>query len=128
MDNIPVWNMNSMAEHFVEILLKHRNSINKSFEDTKRDRTAFAQLLKCVDIIKRVLPSGANFLTCELSISNEELKALQELLLTKHKIYIKNATEKFDDGKTYIRLAVRTPTENRQLASTLQKQVVEALA
>ena len=33
--------MNSIAEHYLEIILKHRNALKKSFEQTAKDRAAF---------------------------------------------------------------------------------------
>ena len=119
MKSTPVWNMNSMAEHFLEILLKHRNAIDQSFKDTIRDRERFAAHLAEAPAVGRVLPSGANFLTCEMTISKQQVTKLQSRLLTEHKIYIKNATEKFNDEKAYIRLAVRTPDDNRRLANLI---------
>jgi histidinol-phosphate/aromatic aminotransferase/cobyric acid decarboxylase-like protein len=122
MDNTPVWNMNSMAEHFMEILLKHRNAIQKSFEDTIRDRESFANMLSASPLISRVLDSGGNFITCEMAISAKELESLQHDLLTQHKTFIKNATAKFSDDKAYIRLAVRTPPENARLVTLLDNK------
>lgn len=120
MDNIPIWNMNSMAEHFMEILLKHRNSIDNSFEKTINDRESFSEALSRCDKVNRILSSGANFITCEMNLSQSELKCVQEKLLVNHKMFVKNASSKFDDGKTYIRLAVRTPAENSQLVELLR--------
>jgi histidinol-phosphate/aromatic aminotransferase/cobyric acid decarboxylase-like protein len=116
--------MNSMAEHFMEILLKHRNEIQKSFDDTVRDREKFSKDLEESPIVCRVLSSGANFVTCELSISENELLQLQRRLLSEHKIFIKNATDKFDDANAYIRLAVRTPDENACLVDLLNPKLL----
>ncbi len=121
--NIPIWNMNSMAENFIEILLKHRNSIQQSFDLTKVDRANFTLGLAALSIVDKVLPSGANFITCKMTMSHSDLVKVQKNLLASHKIYIKDVSSKFDHTAAYIRLAVRTPAENSNLINILKTVV-----
>ena len=118
--NVPIWNMNSMAENFLEIILKHRNTIDKSFKRTIADRNEFAEKLNNLSAVKNVLHSGANFLTCQMAIDNKALLELQKWLLKEHKTYIKNATNKFENDYSYIRLAVRTKDENEKLVQLIE--------
>lgn len=118
-ENVPIWNMNSLAENFLEIVLKHRNAIQESFDETIKDRNNFAQALAGCTIVEKVLNSGANFITSKLSISRENFEILQSKILAENKIYIKNVSNKFETG-TYMRLAVRTETENLHLAGILK--------
>jgi histidinol-phosphate/aromatic aminotransferase/cobyric acid decarboxylase-like protein len=118
---IPIWNLNSLAECFLEVILKHRKSMQNSFTDTIRDRNAFAQALSEVPIVKKVHPSAANFLL--VSLDNHGLSGgeVADMLLKKHDIYIRDISPKFSDGNTYIRLAVRMPEENNRLVSCLKE-------
>ncbi len=117
--NIPIWNMNSVAENFLEIIIKHRNDIQRSFERTVRDRNEFMTGLDGLAIVHKVLDSGGNFITCELNIKDDKLVCLQKTLLDKHKIYIKNVSSKFNQENAYLRLAVRTRSENLNLIKLL---------
>ena len=119
--NIPIWNMNSIAEHFLEIIIKHRNTIQRSFKDTIRDRQSFAKGLASCAIVRRVLKSGGNFITSELAIDQNEFDKLTDRLLHQHKIYVKDVSGKFNNGKTYMRLAVRSKSENARFLEILQK-------
>jgi histidinol-phosphate/aromatic aminotransferase/cobyric acid decarboxylase-like protein/GTP:adenosylcobinamide-phosphate guanylyltransferase len=121
-ENIPIWNMNSMAENFIEILLKHRNSIQKSFELTKRDRIQFSENLKTWDGVDSILKSGANFITCKLKITKSDLIRIQKDLLSNNSIYIKNVSDKFENDHAYLRLAVRSPKENLELVDILKSK------
>ncbi|MCW0212418.1 MAG: aminotransferase class I/II-fold pyridoxal phosphate-dependent enzyme [Pseudonocardia sp.] len=117
--DLPVWNANSMAEYFVELLLKYPTELSQSFEKTIADREEFAGLLRDLPVVQRVYPSGANFLLAELRLSDSGLLTLRKQLLREHGIYIKGVSQKFDDGVTRIRLAVRTRQENRLLTHAL---------
>ena len=60
----------------------------------------------------RVIPSQANYVMCELA----------ETLLDKYNILIKDLSQKKGfNGKSYIRLAVKTPQENELLVSALKE-------
>lgn len=119
--NVPIWNMNSLAEFYMEALLKNRQEIEESIEQTKNDRAVFSERLSELEITDKVFESGANFLLIRLTISVDELITIQKRLLAEHKIYIKNASDKFSDHKAYIRLAVRTISENNQFVEVLKK-------
>lgn len=76
------------------------------------------ELLKGVSYL-RVIPSQANYICCEVleGIRGEELA--QKLLA--ENILIKNLTEKIDNGREYIRLAIRTDAENKRLVDCLME-------
>jgi histidinol-phosphate/aromatic aminotransferase/cobyric acid decarboxylase-like protein/choline kinase len=118
---VPIWNMNSIAEHYLEIILKHRNALKKSFEQTVKDRVAFAEHLAANPQVERVYPSAGNFLLVELKAKPPAADTLSSLLLEKHAIYIKDVTDKFSNGKSYIRLAIRLPEENERLVNALRE-------
>jgi histidinol-phosphate/aromatic aminotransferase/cobyric acid decarboxylase-like protein/choline kinase len=117
-DGIPIWNMNSLAEFTLEIVLKHRNILAQSFGDTIRDREAFAAALAGLPAVERVFPSQANFLLVRMKPGLSGGPLCGELL-RRRAILIKDISGKFADGRTYLRFAVRLPEENMRLVAAL---------
>jgi histidinol-phosphate/aromatic aminotransferase/cobyric acid decarboxylase-like protein len=111
--------MNSIAEHFLEIILKHRNTLSSSFEQTIRDRTNFAAELSTIPYIDRVYKSGANFLLVKLKGNADFANKLSRYLLSEKSIFVKDISSKFPDGAGYFRLAVRLHSENTDLVKHL---------
>ncbi len=109
---LPVWNINSVAEHFIELLLKYPAELPASFKESRLDREALSQELRQLPIVEQVFPSGGNFLLARLRLSGEEADRLADELLIEHGIYVKSVSSKFGDGGTYWRIAVRTRGEN----------------
>jgi histidinol-phosphate/aromatic aminotransferase/cobyric acid decarboxylase-like protein/choline kinase len=118
---IPVWNLNSVAEYFLEIILKYRNEIKDSFQSTKIDRERFSQILEDLSIVAKVYPSGANFLLVEMNCNSEARCLIIQSLLSKHQIYVKDVSERLGYDRSYLRLAVRKPEENMRLVSHLNQ-------
>jgi histidinol-phosphate/aromatic aminotransferase/cobyric acid decarboxylase-like protein/choline kinase len=117
--NIPIWNLNSAAEFFLEIILKHRSAIRQSFALTIRDRTSFAALLGKVKLVEKVFKSGANFILVRVKGGPSVADNICNRLLSERSIYVKDISPKFSDGAGYLRLAVRSEDENRRLAECL---------
>ena len=65
-DRVPIWNLNSVAEYMLELILKHRGSLSSSYVATAKDRARLIGALNDVPRIKRVFPSGGNFVMFEL--------------------------------------------------------------
>jgi histidinol-phosphate/aromatic aminotransferase/cobyric acid decarboxylase-like protein/choline kinase len=118
--SLPVWNLNSIAEHFLEVILKHRQAIEESYKQTRRDREEFACELSKLDRLKTVWPSGGNFLLVELRCSREQCAGLVEAMLVERGIYLKDVSARFQSGRGYLRLAVRLPEENMRLVEALK--------
>jgi histidinol-phosphate/aromatic aminotransferase/cobyric acid decarboxylase-like protein/choline kinase len=118
---LPVWNMNSLAEHFLEIILKHRQVIEESYRRTIEDREEFAKQLRGVNRIRAVWPSGGNFLLVELDGSREECAGFTESILLTKGIYLKDVSLRFPGDGAYLRLAVRLPEENARLVEALRR-------
>jgi histidinol-phosphate/aromatic aminotransferase/cobyric acid decarboxylase-like protein/choline kinase len=116
---MPIWNLNSVAENFLEIILKHRKSLAESFVQTIQDREGFARGLRHVPGVAKVYPSGADFLLATCHRPREALAALVSRLLEERSIFVKDVSSKFTDGKSYLRFAVRLPGENRLLCQAL---------
>ena len=116
---IPIWNVNSIAENFLEVILKHRVSLEESFRRVCSDRAVFSAHLGKVPMVEKVFASGANFLLVRLRFGQVLANVLADRLMEEHSVHIKDASDKFDDGKGYLRLAVRSREENSQLCELL---------
>ena len=125
---IPVWNVNSVAEHFIELLLKYPAQLPSSFKQTRLDREALSQELSRLDVVEEVIPSGGNFLLTKLRLSEQEAGRLADALLIDHGIYVRSISSKFTDGGTYWRVAVRTRSDNSQFCDALSRVAETALA
>ena len=110
--HIPIWNINSLAEYFLEIILKHREAIKASFQKTKEDREQFAKELKSLPGVKQVYSSGGNFLLLCLDYNLSFKDNLTQKLLSAHGIYVKDISNRFSSKKFYLRLAVRNIADN----------------
>jgi histidinol-phosphate/aromatic aminotransferase/cobyric acid decarboxylase-like protein len=84
------------------------------------DREVFVATLRDLDIIGEIFPSGANFVLVNLLVKTEAAEQLADELLERDNIYVKNVSSKFDDGRVYWRLAVRTPMDNERLCDRLR--------
>jgi histidinol-phosphate/aromatic aminotransferase/cobyric acid decarboxylase-like protein/CTP:molybdopterin cytidylyltransferase MocA len=118
-DRLPIWNLNSLAEHFLEVILKHRDSLAESFRLTIRDREAFADMLSTVGCVEEVHPSDSNFLLVSLG-QQIDVDQLVDHLLSERDTYVKDVSEKFEGDRRLLRLAVRLPEENRRLADAIE--------
>jgi len=127
-NRIPIWNLNSMTEYFLEIILKHRTSLKESFAQTVRDRKCFSNSLSELRFVKKVYPSAANFLLVALDKDWPGVITLTKELLEKYSIYAKDVSEKLDSQYVYLRLAVRLPEENDFLISCLKQYLDEKKA
>jgi histidinol-phosphate/aromatic aminotransferase/cobyric acid decarboxylase-like protein len=116
---LPVWQIGSIAEFLLEICLKHRRELTASYEDTRRDRAAFAVGLAKLPGIHRVHPSGGNFLLVELEGSAEVAAGICRRLMAERRICLKNVSAKMGGRGGFLRLAVRLPGENQQLCAAL---------
>jgi histidinol-phosphate/aromatic aminotransferase/cobyric acid decarboxylase-like protein/choline kinase len=120
--SIPIWNLNSVAEFAMEILLKHRDSLRDSIARTIADREEFSRRLAELPIVESVYPSGGDFLLVRLNSSAADAASLASDLLREHSIYVREISSRFDDGAGWLRLAVRLPEENQRLCSLLKRR------
>jgi histidinol-phosphate/aromatic aminotransferase/cobyric acid decarboxylase-like protein/choline kinase len=118
-DKLPIWNLNSMAEYMLEIMLKHREALAQSYLDTIRDREAFSSALSELSFVEKVYPSGANFLLVLFRRDSIDYSCLVDRMLSEYSTYIKDVSSRFSGDKTFLRLAVRLPEENSLLVESL---------
>ena len=118
--SLPVWNFNSFAEYFLEIMLKYRNEFKKSIDKTIHDRQEFIKEMKLQNWVINVFDSGADFILVE---TTNKILELINLLLEKESIYIRDFSKKFNDNKTYFRFAVRTSKDNNRMINAINNYI-----
>ena len=114
--SVSIWNINSFAEFFLQILGKYERSYAQAMDDFRIERERFVAELQTIDYL-RVIPSEANYLLCEV-LSPHTPRELAINLLKQHNILIKDCTSKC--YAPYIRLAVRDTKDNNCLIKALK--------
>ncbi len=119
-ENLPIWNLNSVAEFFLEIILKNKRSLTNSFAQTKIDRNDFRNKLQDQYFIDQAYESEANFLLISIDNTIHDSSDLVLYLLNEHNIYIKEVTDKLKkENFRFYRIAIRLPHENDLLITAL---------
>ena len=114
--SVSIWNINSFAEFFLQILGKYERSYAQAMDDFRIERERFVAELQTIDYL-RVIPSEANYLLCEV-LPPHTPRELAINLLKQHNILIKDCTSKC--YAPYIRLAVRDTEDNNRLIAALK--------
>ena len=117
--DVPIWNINSFAEFFMQIFNKYEADYREARWKFLQERTAFFKELSAVPFL-RVIPSQANFFLCEVK-SPLDSRTLAERLLNEHDILVKDCSSKKGfGGKDFIRIAVRDKGDNTRLINVLK--------
>lgn len=118
--DVSIWNINSFAEFYMQIVGKYEKDYAESLEKYRRERRRLqGELEKIVGI--RAIPSQANYIMAELT-EGITAKELTKRMLIKYRILIKDLSDKIKMGQ-YIRLAVRDERDNDKLLSALEKEL-----
>jgi len=104
-DNLPIWGINSLAENFLEISLKYREDLKKSFERSKVDRQYLVANLEKIPFINKVFESHSSFVTFSIEDSFWSLN-LRTYLINKFNIYLKEILINDDTSIKYFRVAL----------------------
>ena len=116
--DLPIWNINSFAEFYLQIEEKYRKDNAAAFEKIKTVRAEFLQDLNSIPYL-RVIPSQANFVTAQVLAPHSSKEVTIACL--ENDLIIKDLSEKEGfDGKQYIRLAVRSTQDNARLLEVLR--------
>lgn len=113
----PIWNINSFAEFFLQILGKYERAYQQAMDDFRTERTRFVGQLQGIPYL-RILPSEANYVLCEV-LPPHTPRELAVRLLKQHHILIKDCSAKCHGN--YIRLAVRNTEDNDRLLNALRE-------
>lgn len=116
-ENMPVWNINSFAEYFLQIILLYKKDYVLACDKIAEERNRFYNELSKINNIT-VYKSQANYFMIEL----KNIKAIELTdRLLKHNIFIKvlNGKSGFEKGE-YIRIAIKDTKDNNELLELLK--------
>lgn len=116
--DVAIWNINSYGEFFMQILEKYKKAYADSLVKIKNARTVLIRSLKDIPSLK-VYDSQANYVMCRLENTDITGIDLCSKLIEKN-IFIKDLTHKINDGRQYIRIAVRNDDDNAILIDALK--------
>lgn len=114
-----IWNLNSFAEYFMQILTKYEKEYHKACSKFIEERNDFENKLRTIKYL-RVMPSQANYFLVEV-LAPRKASDIVIRLLKKHNILTRDCSSKKGfDGKQYLRIAVRSHSENDSLIQALK--------
>ena len=117
--DMTIWNINSVAEFYLQIEEKYRKNYTEALEKVKIARRKFQAQLAEIEGL-RVIPSQANYIMCEVC-GGWRAHELTKVLLIKYDILIKDLTDRVESKKQYIKLAIRREEENEMLVAALKE-------
>jgi len=115
--NVPIWNINSVAEFYLQIIGKYMNTYKQSCQQLIDARHILFNELKGIDYIEPY-ESQANYIFCKLL--NKNAHRLASDLCSKFSILIKDCSAKNNIDGQYIRVAVRDSYDNEYLINSLK--------
>jgi len=117
--DVSIWNINSFAEFYMQIFGKYRKDYFVACSKFIEERERFESELRQISFL-RVIPSQANYFLCEVT-NGFNSSELAEVLLDRHNLLIKDCAGKRGfNGEHYIRLAVRSASDNNKMVTALK--------
>ena len=118
-ENLEIWNVNSFAEYFMQILYLYKKQYEEACDYIAEQRNNMYNEMQDINFLK-VYKSQANYLMCKLLKYNS--KELAEYLLNNYNILIKNLKDKEGfKNKNYIRIAIKSEEDNCELLKGLRE-------
>lgn len=118
--DVAIWNINSFAEYYMQIIEKYKDDYIEAMERFKDVRDRYVKKLNTIKGLK-VYVSQANYIMAyiENGISSAHLA---DILLNKYNILIKDLSTKDGlYGRNFVRLSVKTDEENDTLINALNE-------
>lgn len=103
----------------MQILGKYKKEYKFSLVRIRESRSLLVNCLKEIPGL-RVIPTQANYIMCELCCNTSAAVCAG---LLSEQILIKDLTGKIQNGRQYIRVAVRSEEDNDRLVSALKKYI-----
>lgn len=116
---LPIWNINSFGEYFLQIIDKYKKDYAAACSKICSERDAFYNELSRIEYL-RVLPSRSNYFLCEITKKYTSTE-LAKLLFDKYNILIKDCSGKTGFNDKYIRIAVRNNEDNSLIIKRLSE-------
>ena len=121
--DVAIWNINSFAEFYMQIEEKYKKDYVAALVKFREERGRYIQELSKIPGL-RVIPSQANYVMAEVT-TGMTAKELNRKLIVKHNLLIKNLVAKIQqDGRQYIRLAVKTTEEDNKLIAAIKEELL----
>jgi histidinol-phosphate/aromatic aminotransferase/cobyric acid decarboxylase-like protein/CTP:phosphocholine cytidylyltransferase-like protein len=116
---VPIWNVNGLAEAFLRSVGSYRAEFTRSCELVRQTCQDFYRLLELVPGLEPIEPD-ANFVFCKITTPGVTAAQLAREIYVDHGILIKDCTSKsMPNADAYLRIASRTPADNRLLIEAL---------
>ena len=117
---MPIWNINSFAEYFLQIYNLYSKSYQSACDQIAARRSELQRELENISFLK-TYPSQANYIMCQVT-GKYSAKELATLLLRRYQLLIKDLSSKADCGDgEFIRIAVKNELENQLLIQALKE-------
>lgn len=116
--DVSIWNINSFGEYYLQIADKYKNDYLESLNKLRAARKNLIHDLAQIDYLA-VFPSQANYIMCEVTDKTMRAEEIAVYLL-QNNILVKDLTNKIDNDRHYIRIAVRNENDNARLVQTLR--------
>jgi histidinol-phosphate/aromatic aminotransferase/cobyric acid decarboxylase-like protein/NDP-sugar pyrophosphorylase family protein len=117
--SLPIWNINGLAEEFLRVVGRYRNEFFASCTLTRETCLQFYRDLGSLAGIDPLKPD-ANFILCKITKPGITGPELARRMYVDHNILIKDcAAKSMPDADRYLRIASRTPLENKHLVNVL---------
>ncbi len=118
--DLPIWNINSIAEYFLLIMPKYKDDYYKSHLLFVKERSRMFKELESIYFL-RIIPSEANYFLCEIKSFFSSF-SLATSLIKEHNILIKDCSQKKGfNNKSYVRIAIKSKLENDILLKVLKE-------
>lgn len=118
--DVAIWNINSFAEYYLQIIEKYRDDYYEAMEKFKEVRRRYLDKLSKIKGFK-VYPSQANYVMCHIENSMTSTE-LADVLLNRYNVLIKNLASKEGLNKgNYVRLSVKSDEENDYIVNALME-------
>ena len=117
--SLPIWNVNALAEEFLRVVGRYREEFAESCELTRTTCRELYTDLSALPGLDCVEPD-ANFVLGRMTDPTATASDFARRLYVEHNILIKDCSAKsMPDANRYLRIASRTPAENRVLVEAL---------
>jgi len=117
---MPIWNVNGVAESFLRLLPRYRRAFAASLPLVRRSTDTLYERLCAIPAFDRVHRPDANFVLVRLTAPALASEVAAELF-RRHGILVKDCSGKsLDSAERYIRISSRTGAENRRLVCALR--------
>ena len=116
---VSIWNINSFAEFFMQILSKYEDDYKWACKKFLEERKRFVSDLKTVSF-QHVMPTQANFVFCRINPPFTASKVVMRMLKN-HNILMSNCRAKKGlEGDCWMRIAIRSKEDNIKLVEALK--------